>query len=566
MGGIGSKLVEFSDEILMFANRMQRDEVSSCTLSIGFPFPIETRDCKINGLKCKSYSLMFFIRGAYLRKLQREELQQTLVSISSETKWSEVDVELFREKVATYLLNQKKCLYIDPYNNGRETLMGNSIIGLRFLDSFLKEEQAKEIKVISNSSEHLKLFFDVVAKQHVNYDEEIRNSDYVIIPDLIDNRWKITIEQIMISLKHGKTCFILGRNLIVTKTSNRVHVYHCEGDDPLLVNKGVDLYIEDCLRPFFKEQTKFRQKLLSHEASDHGDSENKRNTIFINPFSSTELRDLPVDLVETIACNLVKNGYRIVVSAGVPGSDKDFNWITSFKYKLNDIDRTLADSIEILPAFINLTELGHRLSDLGVIGAVTPDTSIAHFLARLSILNITLVRMRFWDTSSIQALSTVFVRTSRYQIPVLYWEQCAVDTLADVSCQLMSIFLQTDKKQLMLATLTDVYNEFLKINEVMLTLTDREGSLYEKSKNTRWVVDWFKNAYARYRQMTASMGLEALFDSWNVEELLKNVETDVDYLNLLYYFWRVSPSLKFLQNIFLDKTIESEILFTHDVR
>ncbi len=410
---IVNKLTELSDEILVFTGNPATPFPPEIRVNLGFPFPIASRpQSELLASTLPAHYRVFF-RGSRLRAAQREYLRLTLESMSP-VHWEEIDGPRFRE-IATGVIRSNRggaLTYVDPYNNQSETLMGNSFIGLDFLDGFMTAMETLNVRIISNSAEHLRFFYRSIPKQSADFLNEFKSSDLIIIMDAVDNRWSYTIDLIETALSAKKPCFIPGRNLIVLP-GDVPQIFHMREDDQLLTCTSVDDYMRLCLAPYLDHSERL-QKIWPHE------SEN----IFLNPFSSTHLRDIPLELVVELCAQLIRvlDHPRIFISAGTPGSDKDSGWLTSFKQLLSQY-AWAGDCVVFLPSVPSLKELGDLVHSLSIGAAITPDTSLAHLFCYMGLPHVTICRMRFWDLSSVQGVSTVFLRDRESHFPTLLWEE-----------------------------------------------------------------------------------------------------------------------------------------------
>jgi len=399
---------------------LQKEESHDDRLCVGFPFPIFSERmpkelCNKNVSRL-GISARLHLRGEPLRKEQRAWIKQFLQSISSDFEWHEIEnLGEFRRMVRSTLSGHGSWVYVDSY-----TYIGDGIIGLYFLDSFTAQRKPTNISVVSDAFIHMKKFFDTHEKTQETLSHLCEKPCLIIMPDLIDSHLSRTLS--LIESVHGRNVhiFLVGRNILIKIRGGRIVSFHYTAPDPLLRNKNIEDYMEDCLLPFIPAR-KGNDKL---EVALRDRSTPGRKSYFINPFTSTALKDMDASLVFWITRELIRDKNSFVyISKGLKTS-KDVRWVESFQSMINKDHRTRAHVH--LMSFEDLSDMAEKLEKLHVGAVLTGDTSVSHLANRLGIPNVTVYRPNFWDPESVQSLTSDsplgFCRYANFQFPALSGE------------------------------------------------------------------------------------------------------------------------------------------------
>jgi len=373
--------------IVLVLNSSPKREVS---INIGYPFPIYNKKVESNLLKTKgNIELKIHVRGEILRRKQRDFIKETLEDVFEKTEWISINsFKKFREK---YHFKKGYWLYVDPYN-----FIGDSFVGLYFIDYFKGFFNLKQVAVLSKAYKHTKFFYSSYSKTKNNFKKLSERAEVVVMPDLIDNHLNVNIE-LLKELKGKKIIvLLLGRNIIIKINGNTCLLYHLNREDVLLRNKNIEDYMDDCLFPYIEPK---KEKYFLPKREGEGRDGKK---FFINPHAGDSLKELPTEMVLEIARKLIKkNGSFIYISRG---TNSDQKWVNSFLKKLkNEKYKPFSENIIFLPDS-GLNDLGEKLQKFNISVALTSDTAVAHLLSRI-IPNIIVFNDVFWDYESIQSLS-----------------------------------------------------------------------------------------------------------------------------------------------------------------
>lgn len=467
-------LHEFSSELIGVIGKGR----GAKKVSIGFPFPVASKELGPGGIKIQgNCSVNFFIRGAELRRCQKKMLEKHLSLLQRESRYTVIkEKKEFRKLTKKYIEGRKSVIYVDPYNNPNETHIGNSIIGLHFLDSFDSNFMFDKIVILSNSANHLQSFYESYFKTSQNFQLLAEKADIVILPSVVDFRWGEILEEISFFCKKKKIIFLVARNIIIDATNEKIELFSYRDEDVLLINKNVEDYMDDCLDPFLGKKASYSIKKIKNP---------KLNVFFINPFSASELKDISVEMVIDVIEEIINRcGKNCVfhISKGVKTSSKDNNWVKEFRRKLSRRPSTHM-AISFCPFFRDLTELLEFLQEKRVFVALTSDTAVSHLLTRSKIPNITFFDIRFWDVESTQSICTLFCRYYPWQIPAVYDYSINKGEYARSIAEGL-IFLQLSKNEIS-THFSRVYR-VKKIREIIRKIGAEIS--HRSSENTFWLL------------------------------------------------------------------------------
>lgn len=386
-------LYEVDNESLIFFNH--REEGQS-KLHIGFPFPLYSENyfSVLNDLKIDA-----FIRGEPVRKMQREDIKK----ISSIYKEMEYNFLAFTK---TIIGNPERLVYIDPYN-----FIGDSFIGLYFLDSFKELFKTKKEIIFSMQSDHLQSTINTKDYPIERVGEEVKDGDLIIMPDLIDTNWKKSIQTINEIIGKKIKIVIPGRNLFLD-VGTYVKTYHFNTEDILLRNKNIEDYMSDCLTPFGVKGV-----AISGEKKFHNTSR-----FFFNSFASQEIRYIQPELMFQVYKNIKERDKKaeFYLIGGYHKNESHTNWLNNFLTMLKEDGSMRRISINY---YSNLTELLEHMEERECSEIFTADTSIAHVANRHGYANITIYNPKAWDVDSIQSISSSspagFCRYFPLQMPLI---------------------------------------------------------------------------------------------------------------------------------------------------
>lgn len=380
--------------------RVKKSEKQGFLLQLGYPF--EFTSINLEGPNFENHEVRICLGGEKLRKAQRAFLQQFL----------KCDMQVIREKID--FRNQVKQLfskvdniiYIDPY-----TFIGDSFIGLYFLEQFEKTFSFKVEALFSRAYAHLKKHrtntYPVDSKL---IGQKITDNTIIIAPDLIDTHFVTTVE-LLSEIKKQARLLLVGRNLIVELgQTNKILWY--ESTDVILWDSNIEPYMDECLEPFLSP-IKTDQKVDFQL--------DKSKPVIIAPFASLPEKTFSEALLMSILNSLDKNGIlKVVISCGsIQDTDKkaDVEKILA-KLKFSNLSVSLK-------LFGDLSELAQLIIEQDILFGISADTAISPLLYSLGKICFT-VFTRSWDKDNIRSLAGEsplgFCRFGRSQMPLILSE------------------------------------------------------------------------------------------------------------------------------------------------
>lgn len=443
-------LYEISDELLLF---FKHGVQGQSKVHIGFPFPLHSEDYDkdLNGL-----NLNVFLRGEPVRSIQRTEMRE----LSSN--FTEMN-DGFSKLVEDSVNQSKKVVFIDPY-----TFIGDSYIGLYFLDSVKNKFGINDSLVLSNQSDHLKRVVRSKKYNLENVSEEINDGDLIVAPDLIDSHWEKTVSTIKALKGKNAKMLILGRGLFLDIKRDKIDTYHFNSEDTLLRRENIEDYMSDCLKPFnipgiaVSEKKKFEDTFR----------------FFFNPFTSEELRYISPELMFNTYKSLsdMSKKTEFYLIAGYHKSPSHTEWLNKFLSLLKDDGSMRRVGINY---YSDLSELADHLEEKECGSILTADTSVSHVANRLGYPNVTTYNPTWWDPNSLQSLSASspagFCRYFPTQIPVLNYSNKPgkMKPTADLLARTLIFSQQSQNKQKIdyqsntLDWMNALYNPALVVQNVM---------------------------------------------------------------------------------------------------
>lgn len=390
-------LFELSDEVLIAFDHGERGGQQSM-MHVGFPFPMESSDfnADLNGLKIDA-----FIRGEPVRRIQRAAVKK--MSQRYEEKQIGFERE-FRDMAGS----PARIVYLDPY-----TFIGDSFIGLHFLDSFAHTFGVAKSIIFSNQHKHLaSLNADIHDYTPEQVAKSVREGDLVVAPDLIDTHWSKTLMTLRELRGKGVTVAIPARGLAMHMGAEGMRTVHYDLPDTLLRDKNIEDYMDDCLAQF---------GVRPHSVA--GEKRfNDTSRFFLNPFTSQELRYISPGLMLHTYKRLKeldrKAEFHLI--AGYHKSRNHVDWLNQF---LNLMQQDGAMHRVSINYYADLNELAEHLQERECSAILTADTSVAHVANRLGYANVCVYNPMWWDSHSLQSMSASspagFCRYFHHQMPVL---------------------------------------------------------------------------------------------------------------------------------------------------
>ena len=535
------EVYELSSSIVIVLNLSEKTNIS---INIGYPFPIYSEDTtqkiKFISKNRKNVDVKIHIRGEILRERQRDLIKKTLKNTFKNVKWFSItNIGKFR-KISYSILNRfssknELWIYVDPYN-----FIGDSFVGLYFIDYLKRKFGIKKIIVLSNTYKHTRLFYKSYPKTSKIFKKFCKKSNIVIMPDLIDNHLSRTIKLLQELKNENVFIFLLGRNLIIKIKDKKCLIFHYDKNDILLRNKNIENYMDDCLFPYINLDKKFInitfKKIIKAK---------KANKIFINPHSSTPLKQIPVDLVLGIAKNIIqKRDVTIYISKGRLNIKNNQDWIKSCLDKLkNKKYKSIIENIIFL-SDQGLADLGLKLRKLQISSALTADTAITHILSRILIPNITIYNEGFWDCESPQSLSAEsplgFCRFYLPQYPAILNKN--INQLSFVKSISNGLITLSSNNYV-------IHNDFV-LNKIIKFNKQSSGYLDKSNRKTLDYNDHKKlyRKYIKLKNYCKNSNIFWLFDIFDPNNIISGIiaELNSKTLPLIYSAWKILPLHKFL--------------------
>ncbi len=389
-------LFQPKDNVIVIVRPSSENKVEA---ALGFPFPVARQILPVNS---QEGEITVCFRSDELRRYQRslivKELGFDLIAIKRD--------EMIN-RLKTMQETRKRSFYINPY-----AFLGDSIIGLYFLERIKQFLNIQSHIILSPSAEHQSFLGDIYSSSEPTHWMQANDSDLVILPDLIDNHLPNTLLWIRHLLQSKAPALIIGRGLLIDYEHKII--YALNEDDPLLRNSNIQDYMDDCLEQFIGRNHDLPISTLPIKYPFQYSSET-----FINPFASLAIRDLSVEFIVTLVDGLIEYGVqKINISNGVKTSGKDKELIAALQHLLKD------KPIKIeYHWFDNLSGIAALIKDRNINLLFSPDTSVPHMFNAMGQPVFTVYKTTFWDARSIQSMASDsplgFCRYQPTQIPIL---------------------------------------------------------------------------------------------------------------------------------------------------
>ncbi|MDO8622916.1 MAG: hypothetical protein Q7R52_01615 [archaeon] len=477
------------------------------TLNIGFPFPVYSQKTdQFLEFISKGITLRFFLRGDSLRNFQRLELLYSLKQICQVEIEEMENLDDFRNLSKNLMKDYTLINYVDPY-----TFIGDSFIGIHFMESFIREFNLKLEKIYSKSYEHFGSAFPIE-----DYEDQIFVNKLVLMPDLIDIHWDKTMKTLIKSLKQDGIFFIVGRNLTIQRKENLIKIYHFKSSDPLLINKNIEDYMNDCLSPYLKPKLSSKREVILGDFN-----------IIINPFGSEDIKTLPVELV----LNLIKNinskypKSLVLLVGGISYIKNHILWVEKIKTCLKD---GCLEKQVLIKNYDSLSEIAEDVVKFKITLGITADTSLAHMFNFIGLRNITIYNSARWDKKSMQSLSSDsplgFCRYNSLQYPVIFNKE----ELKNLSENIFECLVFLYKKNIQLSEEKGLkrIRDLVKNNE--------------KSDNVKIILKRYSDSVKEINQCW----MLNLFNPQRIIDSIKELEGSQDLISSAL---RISPLYKYLE-------------------
>ncbi len=536
--GKSYSLTELSDEVVVSIRPAHNSSTGTVALNVGFPFPIYTEKFSNAELECGSLDIQIFLRGERIRNLQRIMLMD-LLDGDVPLKWNEVgSVREFRELTKRTMAWTGNVLYVDAY-----TYIGDSIIGLHFLDAFVKDYgiDKKNVRVLSRAYKHIDGFYPSAPCDPKELSGICDESSVVIMPDLIDSHWGKRLELIDAIKDREVFVLVVSRNLAI-KLGKKREVWHLSSADPLLRESNIEDYMNDCLLPFVDRASVCERGCVARPSAEL--RENGRIALLGNALSSLGGKDLPPEkFLDLCKKMLTRISAPIYVSAGVRESAKDVAWVAKFSSLLAASDNRVRSGIRLL--YDNgLTDLAERCRELDVSLVFSVDTSLPHLFNRLGVPTIAIYKKAFWDDSSLQSLASDsplgFCRYGGAMYPAVFDEredngrfadlmaECAVSLIGDGLCEVH-----------------EGVQEFIRDIE-RLAFARRDPKISGLRERNGRLVWSFERLRAKYKEGRNAWMFE-LFDPASITENVMNFFPAPRTADLVSSSWLISPAYKWFK-------------------
>ncbi|AIR64302.1 hypothetical protein [Cedecea neteri] len=414
---LGNKLdcsfIEVDESLLLAANDEGKSSGSDVVnVTIGFPFPIGHLVLKIDSDFSADNRYRYIVRGDIIRELQHKSYLSTLLADKLIYHYNiENSIEQFYKKVRKDIGLVNKMLYVDPHNHDNGTNIGDSFISLYYPKAFLSSFHALEVDVYTRSYQHLhhhnKLtFYEYEELKTCNFE----HYDLIVISDFIDVNSTFTCEILQrLSVNNRFKVILNGRNSYFSRKSNELFHFKYHKSDPILIDKGIEDYMQDCCSPFINNDDALMRM---------GERKLPKNVkvVFINPFTSKEKRDLTPEMISNLIYSLSETieGAVFYISRGL-NQNKEKEWIKSF------IDLGVCAEYRFCDAMQNLNQLGAFINDQCDI-CISADTAVVHACIERQIPCITIYRMSYFNLFSVQSIAEIFTRKSPFLVPMALYD------------------------------------------------------------------------------------------------------------------------------------------------
>lgn len=533
------EIYEISEELVVV---FRKSSVFNISLNIGYPFSLCVADIT-NNTSFKHFKKLpvdvdIHLRGEVLRKKQRLMLNNFLGKSLEKVTWvSCSEPDKYRELASSLLskLSKRKTwLYVDPYN-----FIGDSIVGLYFMDYLKKRFEVRNIEVLSSAYKHLGLFYKSHPNKKEIFDRLCKRSSVCIMPDLIDNHFGNTLALLNGLMEVNLYIFVVGRNLIVNINNNEARVFHYIKPDVFLRNKNIEDYMDDCLSPYVSiNKNILREIPVGKKYKGHS------NKFFISPHSTIGLKRIPVDFVLEITRLLIrKTKGKIYISEGNKKGD-DLEWTKNFSHILKkEKDDLLLKSVIFL-SDKNLGDLGVKLKKLRISSVLSADTSIAHLVNRLDIPQITYYNSEFWDKDSLQSLSAEsplgFCRYTPLQYPAVFNNDTEKPRFLEAVSKGL-IQLSNNESFTTSPLVVEILTEFKRyMSKELLNINSSLGYKTHQNLNKKFL------GLKKLCERTETSWLFYIFDPNKIVQGILSKPDKEKIAPLLYSAWRISPIYKFL--------------------
>jgi len=417
------RIIEYSDDFCLVMRKGLSPEM---TANIGYPFPVYAYAMQDRYRKF-GISINVYLRGEPVRNIQREYLFRKLLDSGLRIIKETQTTINFRNTIERLCNTFKKCSYYDPYS-----FVGDSFIGLYFLENFLSSYNLDCDQIYSNSHNHLRVFGGCV---HYDSNDLHGFSGLAIIPDLLDQQWERTVNTLKKIAIPGNVALIIGRNLAIEYLTDNIKIYQCEIEDPLLRNRNIEDYMNDCLLPFlFPERKDIALKPFAGP------------NIIINPFGSIGHKTISVKLIVEIIAEFIKRhpDGKVIVIAGLSNIPRHLTYIAKLQASIKN--RAIQHHV-LIRYYDSFVHIFKDIEELKISTGITSDTSIAHFFNLMGLKNITFYNIDRCDLLSHQSLASDsplgFCRYGISQYPVLVSQRWPTPT--NLICDLLEVLMGKKK-------------------------------------------------------------------------------------------------------------------------
>lgn len=525
-------IIELSDSFVLILRRSHTNQAHIC---VGYPFRLYAEDVTqdfLNHIQTPDcINLSLHLRGKLLRDRQRQMLMTMLQEDHNRVEYipvtSKEDFQGIAHKaVCTATQHNSVCAYIDPYD-----FIGDSIVGLYFLDYFVRTYGIKKPRVLSRAYQHTDFFYPSSPKNKAEFDNEITTSSLVVMPDLIDNHFRHTMDFLHNVHSTNLFVFIISRNLIIQFEGETVNVFHYTNDDILLKSESVQEYMDSALQPFvYSERTKKTTKQNVRPGAFC-----PTNEILINPFSSDVLKDLPPDRIVQIIKSCRSQTFKTIYIAIGKDGDREKQWMRKFEELNQPLD---CETIPIKDR--GLADLAQQISRLKIRFALSVDTAISHLLTRMGVSNVTIYNDGFWDNESPQSLSAEsplgFCNVANHQLPVI-----------QPKCGTTYDFLQyiADCLESCVTNFSQICDDKICVRD-LITFQKKLNAFLQRMRHTNNLVEYediCKEYNILKEQYSKSPATGWIFEVYNPIYLLEGIvrQQNARIIPLIHSAWRVSP-------------------------
>lgn len=398
--GMEYRVLECSEALTVTMRRAEggRDEEH-----LGFPFPIASRPGRFR--PARGYSSHFYLRGKAIRDHQRDRSISRLAG-----RWPLVRVcrdwgkEEFREVCRSALVGHDGLDLVELSD-----YIGDSIIGKEYGERVSAYVERPLEGIFSRHWQHLPAGWSAGGLEGV---EALRNRA-VLLVNVLDNQARLADSILQGLWERNCVVLVIGRNLMLQPRAPGGWIHAARLPDHLLRNQNIEDYMRVLLDPIVPLEFELPGAASpGFLASARG---RREGWILVNPFASSPDKMLRPELVIPLVVGLRERfpKTKLILCEGLKAIPWQGQNVALLRHALGS-----QPGLEFR-RFTALREIGN----LEWLGAITADTSIAHFCNAVGIPNLTVYNSGRWDPASAQSMASDsplgFCRFGSCQLPAI---------------------------------------------------------------------------------------------------------------------------------------------------